>query len=661
MQSAVQPNTLVPGNTIDEYVIQHVIGDGGFSTVYRAHDTQLDRLVAVKQFRSEAFAGRGARDWFRREAQLTASLRHPNIVQIYSMREAFGSMFLVMEYLPADLLQIVRDNGHLEQPKLLQVASDMCRALDTLHARNIIHRDVKPENILLAQADRDQFKLADFGLAHVHPNQRYGRNDATGPQPGTLLYMSPEQAQGYQVTPRSDIYSLAVVLYEALTGHYYLDFDEDRHDDSDLVALIAHANPLPIEPNGSGIPLELEQPLLRALSKDPAERPANARAFLVDLKNAAARSKRSTLTRKYRTLPGETSAASPELLRELYAVRTLREAENKPQEALRRMRAVWEMWQGVPEVAAEWGETLVALGQVEEGRRWLEMAVRQKTELPYAQLALAALYRDLDDDDEASDDALVQTIEIDPDLAYAVLYPDIVDALEESVRFDEFVELFRRAVTDRKSAPVLHVLGQVLALSSRRERESMAAFEAALRQDAEYGPAYVGLASLLVEAGNVNRALDLLEQSTYAWFPTLPPDEWQKSAMVYQRQHAFLALAVTQAETGEVEDSANAALRVLEIDGRELEQDATGLLDAYTAAAKTWAEQGDALRAYRFVSQIAPLASYWGYLPLFALLETTERQIKPEERCAYPWETSLDWLRTGLSHASNPHANRSRR
>ena len=116
MQSAVQLNTLPPGHKIGEYVIQHVIGDGGFSTVYRASDTQLDRLVAIKQFRPQAFAGTEARDWFRREAQLTASLRHPNIVQIYSLREAHGSLFLVMEYLPADLLQIVRRSGHLDQP-----------------------------------------------------------------------------------------------------------------------------------------------------------------------------------------------------------------------------------------------------------------------------------------------------------------------------------------------------------------------------------------------------------------------------------------------------------------------------------------------------------------------------------------------------------------
>ncbi len=661
MQSAVQPNTLLPGNAIDEYVIQHVIGDGGFSTVYRAHDTQLDRLVAVKQFRSEAFAGNSARDWFRREAQLTASLRHPNIVQIYSMREAFGSMFLVMEYLPADLLQIVRDHGHLENNKLLQVASDMCRALDTLHARNIIHRDIKPENILLAQADRDQFKLADFGLAHVHPTQRYGHNDAIGPQPGTLLYMSPEQALGNRVTPRSDIYSLAVVLYEALTGHYYLDFDEDQHDDNDLIDLITNANPLPILPNGSSNRVELEQPLLRALSKDPAERPANARAFLVDLKNAASRSKRSTLSRRYRTLSGESAVASPELLGELYAVRTLREAEDQPLAAHARMRAVWEMWRAVPEVGAEWGETLVALGQVDEGRRWLEMAVRQKTELPYAQLALASLYRDLDDDDEAADDALVQAIEIDPDLVYAVLYPDIVDSLDDAARFDEYVELFGRAVTDRRSPQVLHVLGQVLALSPQRERESIAAFEAAIREDAEYGPAYVGLASLLIEAGNVDRALDLLEQSTYVWFPTLPPDEWQKSEMVYQRQHAFLALAVTQAEIGAIEASADAALRVLEIDGRELEEDITSLLDAYVVAAKTWINQGNVLQTYHFLSHIAPLASYWGYLPVFGLMEATERQVKPEERSTYPWETALDWLSTGLLHASNPRTNSSRR
>jgi serine/threonine protein kinase len=637
---------LLPGDFVGEYRIVEVIGDGGFSIVYKAEDMNLERTVAIKQLRPEAFSETGSRDWFIREARLTASLKHPNIVDIYTLREQDGSLFLVMEYLPSDLYARIKETGPLDRTTLVKVTSDICRALATLHAREIIHRDIKPENILIAQ--ENQFKLADFGLAHVHPAYPHGDNDSTGPQPGTLLYMSPEQAFGLEVTPQSDIYSLAVVLYEAVTGHYYLDLDGSAEDEDALLELIAEAEPLPLDQHHPTVPPDVAEPLMRALSKEPAARPLTARAFLAEIKSVLSRSKHSTLSQKRRAVNGKMPIAPPELVHELYAIRTLRDAGHQPKQALELLRAIWETRPGVPEVAAEWGETLVALGRVEEGRRWLETAVHSKPELPFAQLALADLYRNVDENDDAADDAIVQAIHTDPDLAYAVLYEDFVASPYDPEEYERFVSLFRRAASENSTPAVLQNLGQALALSEDRQAESIAAFEEAIRLNPDYGPAYVGLGSLLIELGQTEQALPVLEEATYGFFPNLPEEDWHKSGTVYQRAHAFLALAVTYAQVGQPETSAIAARTVLDIDSSELEEDALHLLDAYVRAAQEWIERGETLRAYRFLNQIVPLAAHWGDVRVFGLLEAVQGKIDPRDRRKRQWDDALDWLKAGV-------------
>jgi serine/threonine protein kinase len=644
---------LKPGESIGEYEILSVIGNGGFSVVYKAEDTTLGRLVAIKQLLPDAFSEEGSREWFIREARLTASLNHPNIVQTYALREQDESLFLVMEYLPGgDLHTLVQEEGPLNRSTLLKVTTDICRALDTLHARNVIHRDIKPENILIAQPDH--FKLADFGLAHANVIAADSPDDATGPQPGTLLYMSPEQALGREVTTRSDIYSLAVVLYEAITGRYYLDIDLRNTDDEALMKAIEHSSPRPPVPFSNTIPREISAPLLRALSKDPAERPRNARTFLSDIRSAVVRSKHATLSQRKPSLEAQAVPMPSDLLHDLYEIRTIRDARHHPELALERLREIWETYPGIPEVAAEWGETQVALGRPNEGRPWLESALRMKPALPFAQLAMADLYRTVDENEEAAEEAVALAIHIDPDLVYAVLYDDIVDSLENPEEYAEYIALFRDAAEEDTSPVILHNLGQILALSKTHDAESIAAFEAALERDSNYGPAYVGLANLLIEAGQLERAIELLQQATYCFFPTLPPEEWHKTNTIYQRPHAFLALAVAYAQIGHFENSAIAARTVLELAPKELDDDAPALLDAYVQAAKIWIKQGDYLRAYKFLNQVIPLAATWGNVQIFTLLEVSQNQIDPKNRRKQQWDDALDWLKSGLTHSRRP-------
>ncbi len=640
---------LQPNDLIGEYRIIDLIGNGGFSVVYKAEDLNLERPVAVKQLSPEVFSEAGTREWFIREARLAASLNHPNIVSTYALREQGDMLFIIMEYMDGgDLHSLIAQNGSLDRTTLLKVAVDMCSALETLHARNVIHRDIKPENIMIAQ--EGQFKLGDFGLAHIRQSYAHSLNRTTGPQPGTLLYMSPEQALGEEITVQSDIYSLAIALYEAITGHYYLDYDFRSDDEDLLLDMIVQAPPLPITVRDSSVPEELDEPILRALSKNPEDRPKNARQFLSEIKNAFSRAKRSTLSQKRRLLTSQAAPTPPELWHDLYAVRTLRDADHQPQKAQDRLQVLWQQYSGLPEVAAEWGETQIALGQIDEGRNWLERAVRLKPDIPFAQLALADLYRDVDENDADADSATVEAIHADADLAYAVLYDDIVASLDDPVQYEHFVEIFHRAAQERPSAAVYHNLGQVLALHKKRKSESILCFETALDLDADYGPAYVGLGTLLTEQDQLDEAIGTLEQGTYRFYPPLPPEDWHKSNTVYQRAHAFLALAVAYAQAEQFENSAIAAFTALDLDPSELEDNAEDLLSAYAQAADEWMTAGEYLRAYKFLNQCIPLAAHWGYVRIFMLLAVAQQKIDASQQRKEQWEDATDWLRASALH-----------
>ncbi|HVO42498.1 MAG TPA: serine/threonine-protein kinase, partial [Aggregatilineales bacterium] len=316
-----QVTLLRPGDRIDEFHILSVLGNGGFSVVYKGVDTELERLVAIKQFNPSAFSEPTSEARFLREAKLAASLNHSNIVSIYTFKRQPESLFLIMEFLAGGSIRdLLTTYGYLAQGTFIKLATHVCQALDVLHGRGVIHRDIKPENILCTEAG--DFKLADFGLAHMLKVDR--RRSAVGPQSGTLLYMSPEQAAGEPVTPLSDIYSFATVLYECLTGQYYL--HEQDTEDGIIQSIIADE---PIAPSAynPNVPDTFDAPLLKALSKDPARRYRAAGEFLEALKAAAARHPHDPL--------------SPELVNELYTIRTLRDLLNEPEQAQARLNTPW--------------------------------------------------------------------------------------------------------------------------------------------------------------------------------------------------------------------------------------------------------------------------------------------------------------------------------
>jgi serine/threonine-protein kinase len=257
--------SFAPGDLIGgRYELGRQLGAGGMARVYLGHDRLLDRQVAVKVLSEPYASDPQFVERFRREASAAAGLNHPNIVAVYDRGEADGSYYIVMEYLAGpDLKQVIRGRAPLPPAEAIDYAQQILAALRAAHRRDVIHRDVKPQNVLVAEDGH--LKVTDFGIARAG-----AQSDMTeaGSVIGTAQYLSPEQARGDEVTAASDCYSVGIVLYEMLTGQ--VPFDGER---AVAVAMkqIGDAPPPPrsIEP---GIPPALEAVVLRALAKRPSER-----------------------------------------------------------------------------------------------------------------------------------------------------------------------------------------------------------------------------------------------------------------------------------------------------------------------------------------------------------------------------------------------------
>jgi serine/threonine protein kinase len=617
---------LQPGDPLDEFRILDVLGEGGFSVVYKAEDTTLERLVAVKQLNPDVFAESGTEQRFIQEAKLAASLNHPNIVAIYTFKRQHGSLFLIMEYLDGGRVRdLINENGFLTQGTILKLATAVCHALDFLHARGVIHRDIKPENILCTQSG--EFKLADFGLAHISHLDR--RRSSAGPQSGTLLYMSPEQAAGEELGPQSDIYSLATVLYEALTGTYYL---PPADDDDTIIEQIMAAEPIAPSQRNPRVPDTFDEPLLIALRKNPAERFQTAGEFLEALR-AAARKKRQN----------ESAVLPPELAAELYLIRTLRDLLNEPKQAMLRLDVPWVRDFDAAEVMAERGETLLALGD-SSGYDLLEQAVARKSSLPFAQMTLAQRYR-VQGDTPRYTRAMIHAIEADPDLVFATYYGRIVDSLARPPEFWHYVELFGLA---RPSALTSFNLGRLLMLVKGYEGEAVEAFHAAIRQDSTFGPAFVALASVWLSLGESRRAIPLFEQATQLAFPEYPEGEWHKSPSAYRVAHAYVGLALAHADVGQMMASAEAAMIVFELSPGDLDDHQEALLACYNETASAWLESDQAQDAYELLSHILPLAQFYGNTQSMIWLGAAQTRLGTSLRLQQNYKEAVDWLQAAV-------------
>ncbi|GBD32586.1 Serine/threonine-protein kinase PrkC [bacterium HR33] len=251
--------------TLGEYEILGELGHGGMATVILAHEVTLNRKVAIKVMSPALLAqDPGIRERFKREAQTAAALSHPHIIPIYTVRESEDLVFFVMKYIDGRSLEtVIQEVGALPIPVVQTILQQIGSALDHAHQRGVVHRDMKPGNVML---DRDGWVVVtDFGIAKVAGTQAL---TVTGGVVGTPAYMSPEQCSGQPVTGASDQYSLGVMAYEMLTGR-------QPFEATSLVTLMyehVHTAPRPIRELRPDCPLELEKAVLRMLAKSPGER-----------------------------------------------------------------------------------------------------------------------------------------------------------------------------------------------------------------------------------------------------------------------------------------------------------------------------------------------------------------------------------------------------
>ena len=286
------PSTgLSEGGVIAGYEIVRLIGRGGMGDVYQAFDPRLERPVALKVLAPRLAEDEDFRARLLRESRLAAGLDHPNVVPVYDAGEADGVLFIAMRYVDGiDLKELLRTEGPLTPARAIGIAGQVAEALDAAHARGLVHRDVKPSNVLIDRAEgREHCYLADFGLTQSVTN----RPVTDGNLMGTIEYVAPEQIRGEPVDGRADVYALGCLLYEALTG------ESPFGRSSDVATIYAHLEeePTPASERGPELPAAIDDVLLRALAQDKDTRPETCGALVEEARvalNVATGSRRLT-------------------------------------------------------------------------------------------------------------------------------------------------------------------------------------------------------------------------------------------------------------------------------------------------------------------------------------------------------------------------------
>ena len=261
------------GRTLGNYQILDPLGSGGMGEVYKARDTRLNRLVAIKILHKESVAGASREQRFLQEAKSASALNHPNIVTIYDIFQHEGVDCLVMEYVTGKTLHELIPRGGMPLKEALRIAGQVAEGLAKAHAAGLVHRDIKPGNVMVPESG--PVKILDFGLAKLAASEKLTANDSTrtlgplteeGVAVGTVSYMSPEQAQGKPVDSRSDIFSFGSVLYEMLTGQRA--FQESSTVGT--LAAILHRDPVPL--TSPAVPRALSRLISKSLHKNPEDR-----------------------------------------------------------------------------------------------------------------------------------------------------------------------------------------------------------------------------------------------------------------------------------------------------------------------------------------------------------------------------------------------------
>ncbi|MEX2117622.1 MAG: protein kinase [Bacteroidota bacterium] len=288
------------GQTISHYKILEKVGEGGMGVVYKAHDTTLDRDVALKFLPPHISGSEQDKSRFLQEAQAAAALSHPNICTIYGIEEHEGRQFIVMQFVDGQMLQDKKLNLPLKQA--LEIGIQIADGLAAAHEKGIVHRDIKPENVMIRKDGSVQ--IMDFGLAKLRGATRLTKEGSTV---GTAGYMSPEQVQGLDVDHRTDIFSLGVILYEMFTGQSPF---KGVHETA-IAYEIVNVDPPPMATAKADIDPEIDAIVLDCLAKDPADRYQSAAELARNLRRFKRESSRSRVTRTMSTQRFEKQSDQP--------------------------------------------------------------------------------------------------------------------------------------------------------------------------------------------------------------------------------------------------------------------------------------------------------------------------------------------------------------
>ncbi len=262
------------GQTISHYKITEKLGEGGMGVVYKAEDTRLRRMVALKFLSVNALGDDDQKARFLREAQSAAQLDHPNIAAVHDIGEENGQIFMAIAFVDGPELAAKIKERPLKLDEALDIAIQICEGLQDAHENGVTHRDIKPANIMLTQKGR--VKITDFGLAHLAGRSKLTKS---GTSMGTPTYMSPEQALGEATDRRGDIWGVGVVLYEMIAGKIPFDHEHEQA----IVYSIINEDPEPLTAVRTGLPTELDRVTGKALAKKLAERYQHVDELLVDL------------------------------------------------------------------------------------------------------------------------------------------------------------------------------------------------------------------------------------------------------------------------------------------------------------------------------------------------------------------------------------------
>src|SRR5580700_7797706 len=265
---------LTSGTKLGPYEIQSLIGAGGMGEVYRAHDSRLDRPVAIKVLPASFSADRDRLQRFAQEARAAAALNHPNILSIFDIGDQQGAPYVVSELLEGETLRARLKSGSLSSRKAIDYALQVARGLAAAHEKGIVHRDLKPENLFLTSDGR--VKILDFGLAKLtRPEGDVGEDAPTvqvntepGQIMGTVGYMSPEQVRGKPADHRSDIFAFGSILYEMISGQHAFRGESA----ADTMSAILKEEPAELSETVRNVPPALERMVLHCLEKNPAQR-----------------------------------------------------------------------------------------------------------------------------------------------------------------------------------------------------------------------------------------------------------------------------------------------------------------------------------------------------------------------------------------------------